>query len=394
MDATTDADLGPIIRRARLEKQLTQTALGDACGYSQPVVSRLERGHRRATDMGVLRQISRVLEIPAHQLGLAEESPVNRREFMAAGIAVALPALPPSPEINYAAGIRHVTGTYRRLDSVMPGRDLVAPVTAHLALGRQLLDRTPDGLDRVDLAAAVSEAAGLAAWLEWDASNAGNARAHYLLAMKTARKSGHRLLSAYMTGSLATLAIAYHDVSEALALLRSARAQLGTDRSAIAEAWLACQEALAHATAGEARAADALLDRADVAVDRIQLEEPPPWPWVFAFDHAKVATCRLTCATRLRQPERAFAAAQAAGPSLGGHARQRALLTLDLAEAHLLAGAADSAFAIASAALEVAAPFASGRVADRARALRRSATGRIPAAMMAQFDDRLRAIAS
>ena len=120
----------------------------------------------------------------------------------------------------------------------------------------------------------------------------------------------------------------------------------------------------------------------------------PPWPWVFSFDHAKVAGFRITCATWMRRPAEVFAAAETVGATTARHPRQQALLMLDLAEAHLVAGDPDAAFAIASGALGIAAPFSSGRVADRARALRRTATGHIAPGIMSEFDDRLRATAA
>lgn len=390
----TDAELGSIIRDARRTQSLSQAELGERTGFSQPVISRLERGQRRATDIDVLGRIGRELKIPARQLGLAElEPPVNRREFLstvgAATVAAAIPAAVSPQDIDYATGLRTVTGTYRRMDALMPGRDLIAPVQAHLAIGRQLLDRTT-GADHVDVAAAVSETAGLAAWLEWDGSNIGNARSNYLLAMRTAKRSGNDLLGAYMTGSLASMTISTWDAAEGFVLLRQARNQAGPELSALAEAWLACQEAVAHATAGDGRQTAVLLDLADDLVERIPTESPP-WPWVFALDHAKVAGFRITCATRLRRPTDAFAAVETAGLVATSHPRQQALLMLDLAESHLIAGQPDVAFAVGSDALGVAAPFASGRVADRARALRRTATGHIVPGIMAEFDDRLRA---
>lgn len=393
----TDTELGSIIRAARTAARLSQAELGERTGFSQPVISRLERGQRRATDIDVLGRVGRELKIPPRQLGLAEqEPPVNRREFLstagAAAVAAALPAVAPAPDIDYATGLRTVTGTYRRMDALMPGRDLIAPVSAHLAIGRQLLERTT-GSDQADVAAAVSETAGLAAWLEWDGSNVGNARSNYLLAMRTARHSGSELLRAYMTGSLASMVIANEDAAEGFVLLRQAREQLGPEPSSIADAWLSCQEAVAHATTGDAVQADLLLGRADDLVERVP-SESPPWPWVFVFDHAKVAGFRISCATRLRRPGDAFAATETAALSAASHPRQQALLMLDLAEAHLVAGQPDVAFAIGAGALEVAAPFASGRVADRARALRRTATGHIAPGIMSEFDDRLRSMAN
>ena len=281
--AVGDGDLGTVIRAARRVRGWTQRQLGDACGYSQTAISRIERGEHQARDIKVLAHLGRQLNIPARLLGLAEpqEPPVNRRDFLTtAAVTAAAAAIPDlaAPDGSWhVAGVRHVTGAYRRLDAVLPGRDLIGPVTAHLDMGRRLLGRAADDRARGQLAEAVAETAGLAAWLAWDGANLGDARSHYLLAMKTARLSGNRLLGAYMSGSLAQLAIDQGDATEGLALLRSARAQLGAGRNATSDAWLACLEGVAYATAGQSSQAVMLLDRADAAVARIGVEEPPPW---------------------------------------------------------------------------------------------------------------------
>ena len=81
-------------------------------------------------------------------------------------------------------------------------------------------------------------------------------------------------------------------------------------------------------------------------------------------------------------------------PLSTGHARQRALLTFDLAEAHLQSGDLEQAFAAACDALDLAAPYSSGRVGDRARRLRRRVTGRVPSSVLQNFDDRLRSMSA
>jgi transcriptional regulator with XRE-family HTH domain len=398
--AVAGSDRGAIIRLARRSQGLTQRELAEACGYRQPMISKIERGERGAENIDVLSRVADHLQIRPHLLGLAEkEIPVNRRQFLVNGAAVTAGNLVPTVEwsdpTDHVGGFRQVTGAYRRLDAVIPGRELTGPAEAHLTMGLRLLERAkrPADVHTAPLAAAVSESAGLAAWLAWDAANLGNARRHYITAITTAKRAGDRLLTAYMTGSLASLAVDQGDSAEGLALLRSARTHLGADRPATADAWLACQQALAHAAAGEGKPTWAALDVAEAACARVDREEPPPWPWVFAFDHAKVAAHRLTCAARLGQPRAALTAASDAASYLNaGHGRQRALLGLDLAEAQLHTHAVDEAFAIANQALELAAPYNSGRVAQRARGFRRTVTGRVPQHLLREFDERLRTL--
>lgn len=194
-----------------------------------------------------------------------------------------------------------------------------------------------------------------------------------------------------MTGSLAAFSAHLGDGAESLGLVASARQQLGVDRPAIADAWLGAVSALAHAAAGDERSTVAALDHAVAAAERVPKEEPPPWPWVFTFDTAKVAAYRLACAVRLHRPDLAFSAAEEAGPLLSGSTKQTALWRLDHAAAHLQAGDVDEAFSIATQVLDAAKDKQSARVVERARALRRGYAGKMPSEALA-FDERARAL--
>lgn len=83
-----DADPGSIIRSARLARGETQRQTGEACGYSQSEISRIENGKAHAYDIRTLARLAQHLDIPPQILGLArttaseQVSPVNRREFV------------------------------------------------------------------------------------------------------------------------------------------------------------------------------------------------------------------------------------------------------------------------------------------------------------------------
>ncbi|OEV05450.1 hypothetical protein [Streptomyces oceani] len=70
----------------------------------------------------------------------------------------------------------------------------------------------------------------------------------------------------------------------------------------IADAWLSNVEALAQAASRNAPACEGALSAASRAVERIGTEAPP-WPWVFTFSEAKVATNRAACGERLGLPK-------------------------------------------------------------------------------------------
>lgn len=99
-------------------------------------------------------------------------------------------------------------------------------------------------------------------------------------------------------------------------------------------------------------------------------------------------------AARLRRPDvaREAAADDAAGFLRSGHTKQRGLLQLDLAEAHLQSGDADEAFRIAGQALELGRRVRSGRIIDRARRFRRHFHGSHTAPIVRDFDDQIHGV--
>ena len=92
---------GSIIRLARLARGETQGQTGQACGFSQSQISRIESGKAHTYDIRHLARLARHLDIPPHLLGLApasvhaSEPPVNRREFVTNAAAVITGAVLP-----------------------------------------------------------------------------------------------------------------------------------------------------------------------------------------------------------------------------------------------------------------------------------------------------------
>ncbi len=119
-------------------------------------------------------------------------------------------------------------------------------------------------------------------------------------------------------------------------------------------------------------------------------EEAPPWPWVFTFDESKVAACRVTCGAVLGLSDWVLTGDTEALAT--GHAKQRALLMLDLAAGHLAANRVDGAFALAGQALDVGLMYRSGRIVERARGLRRTLATTSPPKVVREFDERLHGV--
>src|SRR5262245_2524381 len=398
--AAREGDTGAVIRLAREAAGLTQSQLGEACGYSQPVVSRIERGQNSAYDIRTLRRLAEVLDLSPHLLGLAVREdghvgePMNRRDFMATAGTLALstflPWSGPGPS-GTAASIRAITAGQRLLDAVLASRDLVEAVVAHLRMASRLASRLAVGGQQAELAEAVSEVAGLAAWLYWDMQDFGSARRYYDLAVAAARTSGNRVLTAYMLGSLASCLAEQREGVEALGLLTDARAHLGPRPPTVAQAWLSAVTAVAHASVKDQRSADKALNHAEAASERISAEDPPPWPWVFSFDGSKVVAYRLSCFVRSGRAGPALSAALDASSSLASTTKQAANWRMDHAAAYLQVGEMDRAFAIAADVLDERVGQSSPRLLARARQLGHSQGGGHSSRVWRELDERVRA---
>ncbi|MFB6552168.1 helix-turn-helix domain-containing protein [Streptomyces sp. NPDC056405] len=403
-EASRTGDYGKVIELARQDQRMTQAQLGGAIGLSQSAVSRLEKRGARTYSTDVLAAASVHLGIPPALVGLADSRPqghvngdddVDRRRFLG-GVAAtaatpALAVLPAKtgPGSGQAAVLRLSTSAYRRLDGSTPSRDLSEAVKSHLRLIQSITGTATGDGDRNRLAAVGSEAASLAGWLAWDMSDNGSARAWYGSAVKAARSSGDPLLAAYQMGSLAQFEAHAGNGTEALSLARRARRVLGDRRPPVAEAWLLSVDALAHAADGDRRSADRALTASRSAAEALP-EDPPPWPWVFTFGPEKVTACRVSCGARLGLADWVLSGDVEA--LAAGHAKQRALLVLDIAAGHLAGGRVESAFALARRALDTGLTYKSGRIAERARVLRRTLTTNAPPKVVRDFDERLHGV--
>lgn len=393
--ALATCDLPVIMDAIRDDLGWSQEDLANALGYSQSWVSKVIRRQLPLT-LDQVREISETLGIPLHLLRFGNpgnEDPTNRRQFTKT-VALAALSVPVAHADDVdgtaASTLRTITGGQRRLDATTPARELAKGATAHLDMATRLAARASRSPFAQEISAATSEAAGFAAWLHADMHDTGTARTYYRAAINHARSSTNPLLYAYMLGSLASFEIDSGDPQLGLVLTRDARRALG-DPSPTPEAWLSCIEALGYATIpGKAAESDAAITRAEKAVIRTGKEEAPPWPWVFPFDYAKMSGYRALAAVRLRRPDVARTAFAESVTAASSAPKQRAILTLELAEAHTQAGDIDEAFRLASTALTTGRRYASERVIQHARRFRRRYTG--PHSVhVSEFDSQLRA---
>ncbi len=393
--ALATCDMAALIKGVQTARGWSQGELARAVGYSQSWVSRVVNGQQSLT-IDQVRELALRLAIPIHLLRFTNSTvagkgsdPARRRDVAVAAAALALPAVSTAGDIDEATAptLRAITGGQRRLDALLPARDLAAGAVAHAELTGATLARARHTPFAPSIAAAASEAAGFAAWLHADMGDTGSARGYYRSAVERARQAGDRLLDAYMLGSLAALEIDTDDPESGLGLACGAGRRLSSGAHPTALAWAACVRALAHATLGHGNSAAQEFRAAEDEVARYENAEPP-WPWVFAFDDAKVAAYRALAGVRLHRPHEARTAFAEAFSGARPSAKQSAVLMAELASAYSEAGDVDEAFRLAAEALSAGIRLRSEKVISRVRRFRRGYRGPNARCVM-EFDEHL-----
>jgi transcriptional regulator with XRE-family HTH domain len=297
-------------------------------------------------------------------------------------------AHPVATDITVEA-VTAVTGQYRRLEATTPAGELLDPVLAHLRFVSQLLE--PEAtMASPQLAAAASEAAGFAGWLAVDRNNHAAARRHYQSAIDLAERSGNDLLRAYMLGSKSQWAAALDSGSEAVQLITHARSLLPRQAPPATRAWVGALEATAYASRRDKPACLAAIRRANAAVGRYQAGSVALWPWVYPFDHAKIAGYLGACAVKLKLPAEAFPALHDGLDALEPVAtKQRAMLLLDLAAAHVLVHDVEAACQVAGEAFVIGVQRRSEKVIRQVCDVRARLTPWSMAAAVQDLDQRL-----
>jgi hypothetical protein len=359
--ALASCDFSTLLEEIRRAHGWTQKQLAAAAGYSQSWVSNVLRDFGKA-------------------------------------MALALIPLPARSEVDEttAPTLTAITGAQRRLDATTPARDLARGVAAHVEMANHLLSRARKSPFAADIAAAVSEAAGFAAWLHADMHDIGTARTYYRLAIDRARLARQNLLAAYMLGSLAAFEIDGDDPGLGLALIAEARRQIGEAPHPTPHAWLDSIEALSLAAIGKGADADNALSRARKTVERISEPAPVPWPWVFSFDQPKLAGYHALVSVRLERPDDALAAFADSLSATQPAPKQRATTMLEVATAARQDGMRkndseriDESFRLAAEALGIGIAYSSERVIEKARRFRRHYAGP-GTSHVRSFDEKLR----
>src|SRR5215470_8038827 len=253
LDALARGDWS-IVLRAFMDYGLSQTAIAARTGLSQSQVSRLASGQSKTPGINTIKALCDGLAVPRRLAGLLEdasqEDDTNRRQFLGGSLGVLAAVAVPHSDLGDERLLMATSLSYRQLEQRTPARVLARPVTAHLSLAGDLAQRA-DGNQRARMFAAVSEIAGLAAWLHADRAEPAQARHYYKMSIAAAKQAQHPLLPIYMQGSFGQYATTAGDPMHGLRLLRDAAARLPRSAPNTARAWLASLEAVAFGYLGD-----------------------------------------------------------------------------------------------------------------------------------------------
>ncbi len=316
---------GEVIRLARIARGVTQAELGQACGYSQSAISRIEKGGAGAYDVRVLAPLAAELDISRQLVGLSPIRPkgrasMNRREFLtgaAAGLAVALvprsvargraaggaglaqaaAVSPTGADLDQRVGYAHVAyqrGDYEWVAEALAG--LLADTSAGM----------PDESDRELVLGAQVWAYVLAAKLTTKLGLYHDAKAAADRAITLAAYAPSPVLKGAASYQLASAANAVGDAKHAEEVAVVAADQLGRGPQGPAvvsvRGALLLIAAVAASTDGDITASGRHLADAQVLAEELGADANHAWT---GFGPTNVATHRLAVALQLDRPDKA-----------------------------------------------------------------------------------------
>jgi transcriptional regulator with XRE-family HTH domain len=392
-DVRTALDRGDwaTVLRAVLDTGLSQTAIATRTGLSQSQVSRLANGRTHDPGLRTVRSLCDGLAIPRTMAGLRErpgdeEGTTDRRGFLTGSAAIAACAVLPTSDLADEHLIKATTFSYRQLEQRTPSRALIQAVVAHLNLTRSLTQRA-SGKQRLRLAAAFSEVAGLAAWMHADLVEPTSALRLYKASITAAHESGQGLLAIYMQGSLGQYAAGTGDPISGIRIIRVASGRLPQSAPDSARAWLAALEGVALGYLGD-RSALPILNQAKRYAEAAHNQDAV-WPWIFPVTETKITRYRATAASRLGLPKVAARAHEQASPA-SGSPKQAAWDAVERARSLAISGHVDEACWIATSAFGTGQSLGSERVCQSVREFRAElATSKMTGTALAELDDRL-----
>lgn len=154
------------------------------------------------------------------------------------------------------------TNYLRIMDRRVGGIALTQQLAGHIASVQFLLDHAVLGQQRTPLAAELSDAEALAAWVALDLGDFDGAWHHHQVARLAAREAGSRPLLAHAMAQQAFVLIEVNETGHAVDLVREARSTAAGPVPQLLACWLSAAEGEVLAVAGDDRGSRLAFDHA------------------------------------------------------------------------------------------------------------------------------------
>jgi len=378
--------LGAELRRRRVDRGLSQAALGELVHHSGALVGKVEKAERFPSAAfcelvdavldtgGILARMRPAIDREAQDEYLCFVEPswtvdvslralrelaggrVDRRDFLAlTGTALAATATSWSAAVT-GSGLAPVSGRVRLggatldrltqrladlrvLDDELGGTVLRDLACAELRWLTSLADSADlIGTEQRRVLGLIAEAARLCGWLHLDADHHAAAQAYYVTALRCSASAVDPLTGANVLAGMSFQATLTGYTSEALELLDTAEQQVGRRASPKLRALLASRRARAYARAGDSRACGLALNASETALAAAGDGQVEP-DWIYFFDEAELAAQAGACWVDLHQPARARPLLDAALQTLAPqYVRDRTIYHVRSAQTHLHSG--------------------------------------------------------
>ncbi|SEG79001.1 Helix-turn-helix domain-containing protein [Thermomonospora echinospora] len=336
--ALARADMAAVLAILRAAAGMSQLEFGQLLGWSQSVVTKIERRKRDTFhDVREILRVADLLEVPRQALlplilgrpdielesdedaaswgdAVQPGRELDRRQFAVMASGLALGAVLPAPKRVDRGHVRYLRACLEQLqdqDRIIGGASLRAQALRLFGRARAMLDES-DYTEQVgrELLVVTADLGVVAAWLAYDSGDQATARALYGEAELMAGSAADNELLVHVYANMAQQATHLARITERRG--RAREALRFADRAADAarhlpspalHALIALRQAGAHAQLGDAVAFRASIGQARREIDRGQHETDQNWTGFVT--HSEITAYEAMGAFQLGRPDTA-----------------------------------------------------------------------------------------
>lgn len=258
---------------------------------------------------------------------------------------------------------------FRRMDDRLGAQPMVRPTLALRGLLEGLSSFPVEVETRVRLRAVGAQLSQFLGWLAFDASDHSTARAYYQEGLFVARSSGDHNLTLFILGHIAILALSEGKLVEAVTVVESQIELVLQTTCQLTRSWFSAVEATVRSISGDRASCHAALDRSRKAF--LKAGSAPAPPWLYSFDHSRLAAYEGGCLERIGELERARTTWDRALELLpDDRVRDRAVYLIHLATVYARLGEVEKSCALGEEAIVIALETSSVRITEQLGNLR------------------------